>query len=95
MEKIKLTPKRKEIIELMNFNSIFDVLKYYPYRYDHFKHQKLSYTLHDKKVCFEGIITSKVKIERITKGRMKTSFTINNKDDYVKVVMFNRFANTK
>lgn len=94
MEKIKLTPKRKEIIELMNFNSIFDVLKYYPYRYDHYKHQKLSYSLHDKKVCFEGIITSKVKIERITKGRMKTSFTITNKDDFVKVVMFNRFANT-
>lgn len=94
MEKIKLTPKRKEIIELMNFNSIFDVLKYYPYRYDHYKHQKLTYSLHDKKVCFEGIITSKVKIERITKGRMKTSFTIINKDDFVKVVMFNRFANT-
>ena len=29
MEKIKLTPKRKEIIELMNFNSIFDVLNRY------------------------------------------------------------------
>ena len=95
MEKIKLTPKRKEIIELMNFNSIFDVLKYYPYRYDHYKHQKLTYSLHDSKVCFEGIITSNVKIERITKGRMKTSFTLTNKDDFVKVVMFNRFTNTK
>ena len=31
MEKIKLTPKRKEIIQLMNFNSINDVLRYYPY----------------------------------------------------------------
>lgn len=94
MEKIKLTPKRKEIIELMGFNSIFDVLRYYPYRYDHYAHSKLSLSMHDTKVCFDGVIVSKVKIERITKGRMKTTFTIANKDDSVKVVMFNKFANT-
>ena len=95
MEKIKLTPKRKEIIELMGFNSIFDVLKYYPYRYDHYKHEIPTYSKHDKKVCFEGVISSNVKIERITKGRMKTSFTLVNGNNDVKVVMFNKFANTK
>ena len=95
MEKIKLTPKRKEIIELMGFNSIFDVLKYYPYRYDHYKHEIPSYSKHDSKICFDGIISSSVKIERITKGRMKTSFTLVNGNHDVKVVMFNKFANTK
>ena len=93
MEKIKLTPKRKEIIQLMNFNSINDVLRYYPYRYDIYKNDFLSMNLHDKKVSFEGIITSKVKVERITHGRVKTSFVVTNDKQDVKVVMFNKFAN--
>lgn len=95
MEKIKLTEKRKEIIQLLDFSSILDVLRYYPYRYEHFKNIDLSMSLHNQKVTFEGEIISNVKVERITKGRMKTSFTVSNSNQFVKVVMFNRFANTK
>lgn len=95
MENIKLTPKRKEIVELMNFNSIFDVLRYYPYRYDHYKIEKLTYSKHNQKVTFEGKIKGKVKIERINKGRMKTSFELVSENDEVKIVMFNHFVNTK
>ena len=95
MKEIKLTPKRKEIVELMNFNSIFDVLTYFPFRYEHYKTEKLSYSMHNKKVTFDGTISSKVKIDRITGGRMKTTFTLTNNSDMVKVVMFNKFANTK
>ena len=36
MENIKLTPKRKEIVSLMNFDSVMSVLRYYPYRYEHY-----------------------------------------------------------
>ena len=77
----------------MNFSSMIEILRYYPYRYDHYKNTYLSMNLHDKKVSFEGIITSKIKIERITHGRLKTSFTISNKNQDVKVVTFNKFAN--
>ena len=95
MQELKLTPKRKEIVELMNFNSIFDILTYFPYRYEHYKMEKLTYSMHNKKVTFDGVISSKVKIDRITGGRMKTTFTLINGNDMVKVVMFNKFANTK
>ena len=91
----KLTPKRKEIVQTMNFDSLFSVLRYYPYRYDYFKHTTPSFSLHDKKITFEGKISSNIKIERITKGRMKTSFTITSKEHTVKVVMFNKFASSK
>ena len=73
MQNLKLTPKRKEIVELMNFNSIFDVLTYFPYRYEHYKMEKLTYSMHNKKVTFDGKIFGKVKIDRITGGRMKTT----------------------
>ena len=91
----KLTPKRKEIVQTMNFDSLFSVLRYYPYRYDYFNHMTPSFSHHDKKITFEGKISSNIKIERITKGRMKTSFTITNNNSSVKVVMFNRFASSK
>ena len=33
---IKLTPKRKEILQRLELFTIEDVLRYYPYRYDIF-----------------------------------------------------------
>ena len=93
MENIKLTPKRKEIVSLMNFDSIMSVLRYYPYRYEHYKLEKLSFSMHDKKITFQGKIVSKVKIDRIAKGRMKTSFIIDNGAQSLNVIMFNTFAN--
>lgn len=95
MENIKLTEKRKEIISLLHFHSIMDILRYYPYRYDHYQNDVLKMSLHEQKVSFEGKIASKVKMERITKGRIKTSFVVANKEQSVKVIMFNHFANTK
>ena len=95
MKNLKLTEKRKEIVKMMNFDSSISVLRYYPYRYDIFKEEELSFSKHDKKVTFEGKIISKIKIERISKGRMKTSFEISSKKQSVKVVMFNRFASNK
>ena len=71
MEKYKLTPKRKEIMQLLNFNNLFDVLRYYPYRYDYYCNEFLSMEKHDKKVSFEGIITKNIKIERINRNRIK------------------------
>lgn len=95
MLELKLTPKRKEIVELMQFNSIFDVLTYFPYRYEHYKVEKLSYSMHNKKITFDGKIIGKVKIDRISGSRMKTTFKLSNLDNEINVVMFNRFANTK
>ena len=60
MQELKLTQKRKEIVELMNFNSNFDILTYFPYRYEHYKMEKLTYSMHNKKVTFDGVISSKV-----------------------------------
>lgn len=95
MENIKLTPKRKEIVSLMKFDSLDSVLRYYPYRYDIYKQTTLSMSLHEKKVTFEGKIISNVKTERISNGRTKTTFTIVNKSDMVKVIIFNKMIISK
>ena len=92
MEKIKLTTTRQEIVNKMNFSSIEDILRYYPYRYDIYKDEVLSMALHNQKVCVEGFIISKIKVEHFN-NRVKTSFTIKTKTNEVKVSMFNKFAN--
>ena len=94
MEKIKLTPKRKEIIERMGFSNINSILRYYPYRYDIYKDDTLGFTLHDKKVSVEGTITGKVKIEHLPKKLIKTTFMLKTKNDQVNIVMFNRLVST-
>lgn len=95
MEKIKLTNKRKEIVELMNFDSIMSVLRYYPNRYEIYKNDVLSMSLHDKKVTFEGNIVSNILVEKINNNRRKISFRLANKTNDVLVVMFNSSAITK
>ena len=61
MENIKLTPKRKEIIERMHFHSIIEILRYYPYRYDIYRNESLSMAKHQQKVSIIGVICSNVK----------------------------------
>ena len=51
MAKIKLTTTRQEIVNKMSFKSIEDILRYYPYRYDIYKDEALSMSLHNQKVC--------------------------------------------
>ena len=92
MEKMKLTTTRQEIVNKMNFSSIEDILRYYPYRYDIYKDEVLSMSLHNQKVCVEGFIISKIKVEHFN-NRVKTSFVIKTKTSEVKVSMFNKFAN--
>ncbi|MDY2889508.1 MAG: ATP-dependent DNA helicase RecG [Candidatus Caccosoma sp.] len=92
MEKIKLTTTRQEIVNKMSFKSIEDILRYYPYRYDIYKDEALSMSLHNQKVCVEGFIISKIKVEHFN-NRVKTSFVIKTKTNEVKLTMFNKFAN--
>ena len=94
MEKIKLTPKRKEIMELLNFNNLFDVVRYYPYRYDYYHNEKLSMAKHEQRVSFAGIIAKKPLIERISHNRIKTTVILKNEFQECQVIFFNKFKTT-
>ena len=63
MNEMKLTPKRIEINTIMNFDSPFDVLRYYPYRHEILELSHLDFSSHDKKVCVEGRIISDIKTD--------------------------------
>lgn len=89
---IKLTKKREEIMQIMQFNSLFNVLRYYPYRYDILKETiKPTMEDHNKKITIEGFIMSDIKVNYISKSRQKTIFNVANNFLSINVVMFNRF----
>lgn len=89
---IKLTKKREEIMQIMQFNNLFNVLRYYPYRYDILKETiKPTMEDHNKKITIEGFIMSDIKVNYISKSRQKTMFNVTNNFLSINVVMFNRF----
>lgn len=93
MDKINITPKRKEIMELMNFNSLFDVLRYYPYRYEILKNEEIDASKDGQKITVEGIITGGIKTEKFSFNRKsRTTFFIKVKQFYLKVILFNSFS---
>ena len=93
MDKINITPKRKEIMELMNFNSLFDVLRYYPYRYEILKNEDIDASKDGQKITVEGIITGGIKTEKFSFNRKsRTTFFIKVKQFYLKVILFNSFS---
>ena len=93
MDKINITPKRKEIMELMNFNSLFDVLRYYPHRYEILKNEDIDASKDGQKITVEGIITGGIKTEKFSFNRKsRTTFFIKVKQFYLKVILFNSFS---
>lgn len=95
MKKLNLTQKRKEILQSLNINSPFNLLRYYPYKYEHLELAKLSMKLHDKKITIQGSIFGKVKVDYFSKNKCRVMLEIIYNDDLVKIIMFNRFGWSK
>ncbi len=95
MKNLKLTPKRKEILESLNIDNPLNLLRYYPYRYDCLSLQPLSMDLHEKKVTIQGIICSEVKVFQFYGKKCRTTFKVNFLNEEISVLLFNRFGWSK
>ena len=83
MENIKLTPKRKEIIELMGFNSIFENVNKYSYFEKVIIKQKSKVQID---VIASGLLNSCVPI-LIFKEEMDLGSSVNNRDYYLETIL--------
>lgn len=95
MNKFNLTQKRKEIMECMQYHSLFDVLRNYPYRYERFISEPLDMTKHKQKITIEGIITGGIKVDTFGYKKTRTSFFIKYQQDFIKIILFQRFSWSK
>lgn len=94
MESLRLTPKRKEILQLLSIENPLKLLRYYPYRYEHYVLQPLSFALHNQKVTIQGTISS-IKVDHYAAKKCKTVLQIEYLNETVTVLLFNRFAWSK
>lgn len=88
IDQLKLTPKRKEILESMGILTIENLLQTYPYRYDII--EEIYPTHLDDRIIIEATVISPIKI--FFKGRMsRMSFEVEDTHcQHFQVTIFNR-----
>ena len=86
---LKLCKSRKEACARLNLETVEDVLRYYPFRYEVMEHTSFSAWKPKDSVTFEAKVVTSARIFR--KGKLSTaSFEVMYEDEVCKVTIFNR-----
>ena len=86
---LKLTEKRKQILDSLNLHLIKDILEYYPYRYEYNKRTSFDEFKENSTVLFECVIASKPITSYFGK-RNATRFKVIYEDNELSITIFNR-----
>ncbi|WP_105955988.1 ATP-dependent DNA helicase RecG [Apilactobacillus quenuiae] len=83
-------PKKQASLSELNINSVFDLLSYYPFRYDDFEVKNINNIVDQEKVTLKGTIASEPTIVHYGRRRniLNIRFLIDN--DIVKITFFNQ-----
>ena len=83
-------PKLEGLLNKLGIMDIFDLVTYYPVRYDILKKSDLDNSLEDEKVIVDGKVDSIPIILRFNKGLNKMNFRLAMSDRVIGVSIFNR-----
>ncbi len=87
----KLSDKRMLFLSKLNLFTPFQVINYFPRRYEHFFPDPiLNGDLDQKRVVIKGKIIEKERLIRIRRGLSRFSFKVDTGVDIIKVIVFNR-----
>jgi ATP-dependent DNA helicase RecG len=87
----KLSDKRMLFLSKLNLFTPFQVINYFPRRYESFfADPQLNSDLDQKRVVIKGIVVEKERLIRIRRGLSRFSFKVNTGTDVIKVIVFNR-----
>lgn len=89
LKDLKLTPKRQEICKRLGFNSSFDVLTYYPYKYDNYEIARYKDFKVGETVMFSAELITSPSTFRYGK-RSTTRFKVLYDDEQLLITIFNR-----
>jgi len=91
LEQIKgLGPKTINILRRLGINSVYDLMTYYPYRYDVIKKTDLNSLNDGDKVIIDGIVEVAATILYLRNHKDKMDFKLNTGDKLINVTIFNR-----
>ena len=87
--KLKLTEKRKQILDSLNLKTIQNILEYYPYRYEYNKRTSFDEFIENASVLFECVIATKP-VTSYFGRRNATRFKVIFEDNELSITIFNR-----
>lgn len=87
---LKLTKKRLEICNKLELNTLEDLIRYYPHRYEVLEALPFNEWEKDGKILFEGIIVSKAKVLHLRGKLTLTSFQMKFDEEIITINIFNR-----
>ncbi len=89
LEVLKLTPRRKKILDSLDIKSVEELLEYYPYRYEENISKPFNEWMIGETITFEGLIISSPSTFRYGRKSV-TRFKVISDEEELLVTIFNR-----
>lgn len=90
INEMKITSRRLGLLVKMGIQTVEDLLKYYPLRYDTRCIKEFSQWQEKENVIFSGLICSAARVIRLGKNRTMTKFKVMSWNEELNVTLFNR-----
>ena len=90
LKEIKVTPKKKEILNSMGIDSVEALLTHYPFRYEENIVKPFNKWEKEEKVFFEAIIISAPRLSRFGYKKSITRFKVLYEEEEIDLTLFNR-----
>ena len=90
INEMKITSRRLGLLVKMGIQTVEDLLKYYPLRYDKRCIKEFSQWQEKENVIFSGLICSAARVIRLGKNRTMTKFKVMSWNEELNVTLFNR-----
>ncbi|MDH6366964.1 MULTISPECIES: ATP-dependent DNA helicase RecG [unclassified Breznakia] len=90
LKSIKVTPKKREILQLMHIDSVEDLLVHYPFRYEDQNVKPFADWLLEEKVFFSCTIINQAKVQYFGGKRSVTRFKAMYDEEELSLTLFNR-----
>lgn len=90
LNELKLTPRRQKLLEEMGIDSVENLLRTYPLRYEKIEVRPFSEWKPKDQIAVEGMISSRASVIRLPGNRSMTRFHIICWDQELQVTLFNR-----
>ena len=90
IEEIKgIGAKTANILRRLNINNLYDLLTYYPFRYEYIKRSDINALVNDK-IIMDGVVLNNALVTYLKNHKDKMSFRLNTGTNIFNVSIFNR-----
>jgi len=91
LENIKgIGPKTLNVLGRLGIYSVYDLLTYYPYRYDFIKRSDINLLKENEKIIIDGVVENNAIVTYLRNHKDKMTFNLNIGSKILKVSIFNR-----